>query len=193
MQRTNLAQELHDGIAQDLVGLGYSLDLLLAAPNTPAQTRIDIRSLRFTLTDILEKVRSEIHQLRSSSADTLAQSIRRSAENICVQFSWDFQIKEVPIAAESDIGYEILQIAREVLRNIATHSGGTVVNIKMWASTESVHLEISDDGKGGAQESPTRYGIVGARTRAANLGASLEIQSTGSGTRVYLCVPIESA
>ena len=41
--RVEIAQEIHDGIAQDLVALGYQLDLVLAAPLTPALIRNDIR------------------------------------------------------------------------------------------------------------------------------------------------------
>ena len=191
-QRNNLAQELHDGIAQDLVGLGYSLDLLLAAPDTPTQTRVDIRTLRFTLTEILEKVRNEIHQLRNDSPATLAQNIRESAERICQQFSWNFQIEEVPVSGNSDAGYQILQIAREILRNIAAHSQGREVSVKFWNSEQILQLEIGDDGIGGAVEIPNRYGILGAQDRALSLGGRLSIDSSDSGTRICLQIPMEN-
>lgn len=191
-QRNNLAQELHDGIAQDLVGLGYSLDLLLAAPDTPTQTRVDIRTLRFTLTEILEKVRNEIHQLRNDSPATLAQNIRESAERICQQFSWNFQIEEVPVSGNSDAGYQILQIAREILRNIAAHSQGGEVSVNFWNSEQILQLEIGDDGIGGAVEIPNRYGILGAQDRALSLGGRLSIDSSDSGTRICLQIPMEN-
>lgn len=191
-QRNNLAQELHDGIAQDLVGLGYSLDLLLAAPDTPTQTRVDIRTLRFTLTEILEKVRNEIHQLRNDSPATLAQNIQESAESICQEFSWNFQIDEVRVSGNSDAGYQILQIAREILRNIAAHSQGREVSVILRNSDEILQLEICDDGIGGAVEIPNHYGIVGAQDRAVNLGARFTIDSSDSGTRICLHIPMEN-
>ena len=64
-RRVILAQELHDGIAQDLVGLGYSIDSLIAS-SQDLQVRDSLRTVRFTITDLIEKVRLEIHQLRTS-------------------------------------------------------------------------------------------------------------------------------
>ncbi|MTB15675.1 MAG: histidine kinase, partial [Actinobacteria bacterium] len=71
-ERIRLAQEIHDGIAQDLIGIGYSLDLMLAASETSAQTRITIRTLRFEVTDLIDKVRREMYQLRSPLGSTLS-------------------------------------------------------------------------------------------------------------------------
>ena len=42
-ERIRIAQEFHDGIAQDIVALSYSLELLLAEPDTPADIRIEVR------------------------------------------------------------------------------------------------------------------------------------------------------
>ena len=74
-ERIRLAQQLHDGIAQDLVGVGYSLDLLLAAPQTPIETRIQLRTLRFTIADMMEKVREEMFQLRQPTGLTLSGTV----------------------------------------------------------------------------------------------------------------------
>ncbi len=192
LQRNNLAQELHDGIAQDLVGLGYSLDLLLANPDLPTQSRIDIRTLRFSLTELLEKVRSEIHELRKFSSASLAQQIQESAESICGDLECDFQISEVEVDSDSDAGYQILQIARELFRNSAAHSRGSKITVKLASSPQYLELEIADNGKGGALESKSRYGIVGLHSRAENIGANLAIHSSDTGTRVLLRVPQEN-
>lgn len=58
--RIEIAREIHDGIAQDLVALGYRLDAVLAAPGTPASFRNEVRTIRFTVSDLIEKVRAEI-------------------------------------------------------------------------------------------------------------------------------------
>ncbi|MEY2951712.1 MAG: hypothetical protein RL622_789, partial [Actinomycetota bacterium] len=46
-ERVTLAQELHDGIAQDLVALGFSIDAVIASDIT-AEARSSLRSIRFT-------------------------------------------------------------------------------------------------------------------------------------------------
>ena len=65
-ERVRLAQELHDGIAQDLVGLGYCIDSLVSAADTPTEIRAGLRTLRFSTSDLIEKVRAEIFALRSN-------------------------------------------------------------------------------------------------------------------------------
>ena len=75
-ERVKIAQELHDGIAQDLVALSYSLDLLLAEADTPAGTRVELRNLIFSVSAMIAKVREEIFNLRSANFATLESSLR---------------------------------------------------------------------------------------------------------------------
>ena len=105
-ERVRLAQELHDGIAQDLVGLGYSIDSLVGAPDTPNDIRAELRSLRFAMSDLVEKVRNEIFALRSS--------------------------KEIlPGQYETDVQYELQRIFAELLRNIQEHSQATSITLSL--------------------------------------------------------------
>lgn len=104
-RRVTLAQELHDGIAQDLVGLGYSIDSLIA--NTQdMKSKDSLRTVRFTITDLIEKVRQEIHQLRSAP-DLLSENTQK------------------------DLHFELQRVVSEVLRNISEHSGASTVTIEI--------------------------------------------------------------
>ncbi|CAB4702433.1 unannotated protein [freshwater metagenome] len=105
-ERVRLAQELHDGIAQDLVGLGYSIDSLIGSPELTSEIRASLRALRFSLTDLVEKVRREIFALRSN--DTIMESAYISSTN-----------------------YELQRIFAELIRNIQLHSEATSLTIKV--------------------------------------------------------------
>lgn len=188
-QRIRLAQELHDGIAQDLVGVGYSLDLLLAAPDTPIDTRIQLRTLRFTVTDLVDKVRREMYQLRQPEQLTLAQQLHINAINICKGLALNLSITDVPISPESEIAYEIMKIATELLRNIVAHAAATSVSISFSDDGDTIALNISDNGKGGAASALARHGLTGIHERAEHIGASLAIDSDTSGTRAALLFP----
>jgi signal transduction histidine kinase len=104
-RRVTLAQELHDGIAQDLVGLGYSIDSLIAATQD-MKSKDSLRTVRFTITDLIEKVRQEIHQLRSAP-DLLSENTQK------------------------DLHFELQRVVSEVLRNISEHSGASTVTIEI--------------------------------------------------------------
>lgn len=101
-ERVRLAQELHDGIAQDLVGLGYSIDSLVAAIDTPTEIRAELRTLRFAMSDLVDKVRAEIFELRASSATVISRSPNKVSTS-----------------------FELQRIFNELLRNVEEHSQAT--------------------------------------------------------------------
>jgi len=104
-RRVTLAQELHDGIAQDLVGLGYSIDSLIA-DTQDMKSKDSLRTVRFTITELIEKVRQEIHQLRSAP-DLLSENTQK------------------------DLHFELQRVVSEALRNISEHSGASTVTIEI--------------------------------------------------------------
>jgi signal transduction histidine kinase len=104
-RRVILAQELHDGIAQDLVGLGFSIDSLIAT-TMDQSTRESLRQVRFSITELINKVRLEIHQLRSSS-DLITDT------------------------QEKDYNYELLRVLSEILRNVSEHSQASHLSIQI--------------------------------------------------------------
>ena len=130
-RRVILAQELHDGIAQDLIGLGYSIDSLIATTQD-VKTKESLRALRFTITELIEKVRQEIHQLRSVS-DLLEDN------------------------TQLDQHFELLRVVSEILRNVSEHSGAS--NLSLEISDDGVggaHNKEGTFGLIGIQERITR-------------------------------------
>ena len=104
-ERVTLAQELHDGIAQDLVVLGFSIDQAISRC-LDVELKDSLRQIRFTTTELIEKVRAQMHALRSS-------------EPLIVS---DGQV---------DTMFETLRVVQEVLRNIEKHSGATFFEIQI--------------------------------------------------------------
>ena len=104
-ERVTLAQELHDGIAQDLVALGFSIDSMIAATES-LENKNSLRSLRFTVTDLIDKVRTEIHALRSG--DQLLDN-----------------------TINTDLTYELQRIFSEIIRNVLEHSQARNVMVEV--------------------------------------------------------------
>ncbi|CAB4664586.1 unannotated protein [freshwater metagenome] len=188
-ERIRLAQEIHDGIAQDLIGIGYSLDLMLAAPETSAQTRITIRTLRFEVTDLIDKVRREMYQLRSPLGSTLSQELTSLAENICGDTALTLEIDQSNGEFPTDTEYEITRIASELLQNVSRHSKATAVVVQYYEREEMTSLVVSDNGVGVEDPEILRRGLAGVKERSANIGATFTISSSTQGTRAELCIP----
>jgi signal transduction histidine kinase len=104
-RRVILAQELHDGIAQDLVGLGFSIDSLIATA-VDQTNKESLRQLRFAITELINKVRLEIHELRSAS-DLISES------------------------EGADFNYQLLRVLSEILRNVSEHAQASVLSIQI--------------------------------------------------------------
>ena len=124
-QRMQLARELHDGVAQDLVALGYELDLLLATVDLQSPTRKGIRSLRFRVDELISKVRREMYQLREANDESVQEKICKAAREICGDRQLRFLITN--FAIEPNLGLEITAMASELLRNSVRHSRGSEI------------------------------------------------------------------
>ena len=81
--RLDLARELHDGIAQDLVALGYELDLLLAHSDPSTQSRKEIRGMRFRVDEMISKVRREMYALRDLKIESVQDFLTKISEQLC--------------------------------------------------------------------------------------------------------------
>ena len=126
-ERVTLAQELHDGIAQDLVVLGFSIDHAISICHE-ADLKNSLRQIRFTTTELIEKVRQQMHELRSSE----------------------------PLIAPTgqvDAMFETLRVVQEVLRNIEKHSGATYCDIQITDDgVGGVTNKVGSFGLNGIQE-----------------------------------------
>jgi signal transduction histidine kinase len=126
-ERVTLAQELHDGIAQDLVVLGFSIDHAISICHD-ADLKNSLREIRFTTTELIEKVRKQMHELRSS-------------EPLLVP------------AGQVDTIFETLRVVQEVLRNIDKHSGATYCEIQITDDgVGGVTNKVGSFGLAGLQE-----------------------------------------
>ena len=178
--RVEIAQEIHDGIAQDLVALGYQLDLVLAAPLTPAVIRNDVRTIRFRVSELIEKVRTEIYDLRSHQEfnSTLCAIVSEISPTITITGE---QLELVEVDRQL-----LLKVIPELLRNALAHSGASQIHVELSSSHDVVMVRVSDNGRGGAAPTLGRYGILGCIERVENHGASIDIDSREDGTTITI-------
>jgi signal transduction histidine kinase len=184
-EKLAIARELHDGIAQDLVGIGYSLDLLLAEPSLETTTRMQIRQTRLEIDSLITKVRREILSLRTPEKVSISNRLREIANVQIPEIALDFRCEEVllSLACVDDL----LAIATEILRNTAQHSRATHVAIHLYPVNNRTCLEICDNGIGGAQVKDGHYGLSGVLERVHNLQGSITIESI-EGTRIAILI-----
>lgn len=91
----------------------------------------------------------------------------------------------------------VVSLVRELLANVAKHSGATMANVELTQSGHVLILEVSDNGRGftaDQQLAALRAGHIGlasVRERVEASGGTFEVFSpTGAGTRVRCTIPI---
>jgi signal transduction histidine kinase len=186
-ERIKIAQELHDGIAQDLVALSYSLDLLLAAADTPAATRVELRNLIFSVSGMIERVREEIFNLRSDNFGSLESSLRTllADSHSAVELKLELEnCKHTEVIEE-----QILAISRELLRNSIKHSGASVIEITIQKSQNGSTYSYRDNGKGIDPLTPSGYGTRGIKERCTSIESELTVTSNELGTNYFISIP----
>ena len=172
-----IARQIHDGIAQDLVALGYSLDQSLGAPELPASTRAELRTLRFTVTGLIEKVRREILNLRNNTPDLSEQAIA-----IC-----GTRLGTLDLAFPVDQAIDPIVI--ELLRNAIEHSGASVINLRSYQEQALTVIEVSDNGIGGVEMKHDRFGLVGITEAVTELSGQIEFINLAPGLLIRVSIP----
>ncbi len=186
-ERSRLAREIHDSVAQELAFiLGQSRDLVDAYPRERALA--DIAS---AAAHALDGARSAIYGLVSGSHHSLGEAVRARARELASRSGLELRL-DVPdgIQASGEVENAILSIVQEAISNAARHADAGTLEISMRARGDTIAVRISDDGRGFDQVSvaPSRIGGFGLRSmhdRALALGGDLKLESTpGKGTTI---------
>lgn len=180
--RLDLAREIHDGIAQDLVALGYELDLLLASAELPIGTRAEIRGARFHVDAIISKVRREMYQLRDLRIESVQEYLSNIAKELCGSSLSTLDLEEFSIAEER--APSIKAIATELLRNSVKHARASEIELHLHRLENHIYLEVRDNGRGGVAMESSRLGLIGIQERVKNFGGTLTYTSNELGTRI---------
>ena len=180
-ERSRLARELHDGLAQELASLGYRLDQIIGDSNLDNKNRYSLRELRFTLTGLINQVRDEIFELRTNSSKGLKQQLDDQISVLLSGSDIDYEV-----VGDAEIGsnnkFELIRAVREIIINARRHSGCSQITINL--SNEKI--VISDNGSGGVTEKANSYGLTGVQERLTQIGALLSSESNSTGTKMII-------
>ena len=180
-ERARLAREIHDGVAQDLAGLGYRLDDLATASGIAPSERGQIREIRIALSETLNRLRYSIFDLRNPDFDLLTQvrgfliGVESVGINVSAEFSCDTSSLDPMVARE------LRFIAVEALSNVVRHSNATGLEFALVDREDFLQMTITDNGIGNAGIKEFSYGLATMNERAHLIGATCTIESPSSG------------
>ena len=83
-------------------------------------------------------------------------------------------------------------VAAEALTNAIKHAGASRIDLRTWLADDHLHLDVRDDGRGGAMAADGT-GLTGIQDRVAALGGTVRVESRdGQGTRLEVALPCAS-
>ncbi len=197
-ERSRLAREIHDGLAQDLWYAKLKQGRVVQAPELEDATRTTGKEVLSALDAALADARQAVMALRvdpTASGSSLAEVLRTYVDDFADRFGIraEFAVEgDVPrLSARTEA--EVLRIVQEALNNVRRHADATLVRVNLDCTDGGLRATVGDNGKGfdAASRPSDRYGLRGMAERAELIGAELEIQSRpADGTRVVLQIPL---
>lgn len=196
-ERTRIAHDLHDSLAQSLASIRYQVRVLdeTLHQGDESTTWQQLERIENSLDEANTELRGLIANFR---APVYKRGLIEAIEQIVSQFRNETRIKTYlqkewsNRSFSKDVEIQILRIIQEALWNIRKHSEANTVRIMLGDNTEGqCYILIEDDGVGINKQvygTPGEHiGLTIMQERAARAGGELRVESEpGEGTRIVL-------
>src|SRR5438094_2092359 len=153
-ERRRIAQELHDGLAQELTGVVLALEgCQRALERDPSvlgpQLAKAARDARATLSDVRQYM-AALRQSEEAGGLNLPVTVARLVDDLRRQSGLHVDFEETGGERELEPFVEraVIRIVGEGLRNVGQHAGATNAKVMLRYDQDQVVATIEDDGKG---------------------------------------------
>jgi ligand-binding sensor domain-containing protein/signal transduction histidine kinase len=200
-ERTRIARELHDNLAQEMSGISVQLEVVARTmPPEASAARRHLDRARLQVRHGLAEARRYVWELRSPVLEendlptALNETARRLTHDTEIQTQVEVNGSFRPLARL--VEDNLLRIGQEAMNNAVKHAQAQRISVNLVFDALRVQLSVRDDGSGFDNQAASNaqdghFGLVGMRERAEQIGGTLSINSSlGFGTEVVADVPI---
>jgi signal transduction histidine kinase/ligand-binding sensor domain-containing protein len=200
-ERTRLAREIHDTLAQSFVGISSQLDAVaLGVPEEQVQARAHLDVARRMSRHSLTEARRSIMDLRALEpeeqgfAAALQSGVPLWTAGSAVAV--EMNLSELEDRIPKEFQKPLLRIVQEAIANVLKHADASRIWIQASIEARKLHLRVIDDGRGFEQKeafcsSKGHFGLIGMRERVERIGGELSLSShAGEGTQIEVMVPL---
>jgi PAS domain S-box-containing protein len=199
-ERSRIGRELHDDIGQRLALLAIEVQQLHNDPLILASVRSRMGELHKQISEIAADIQSLSHELHSAKLQYLG--FAGAMRGFCREFGEqqkaevDFQADDLPGPLSADASLCFLRVLQESLHNAVKHSGVQHFEVRLWGTSDEIHLTVRDSGEGFDRESAKTsrgLGLISMEERLKLVKGTLSIDSQPKrGTTIHACVPFDS-
>lgn len=190
-ERSAIARELHDSIAQSLSCLKIQISCLqMQTPDLPEGSKQLVQQMRDELNIAYQQLRELLTtfrlKLNEATLEAALQAlVHEFSEKTQLSITFEYQLPADWVPNHQAI--HMVNIAREALNNIYKHANASEAILKVNTEQGDVVMSITDNGDGIGQRSerPHHYGLIIMQDRANSLHGHCDIrQKDGGGTEV---------
>ena len=200
-ERTRIAREIHDGVAQSLAFCAIKLDVVARQIHKdPAQAEAEVKAAGALLREQIQEVRRSIFALRPINLekygllDTLRMYVQDFGEQNKLKTALDISGEVSLSKGDEAILFRILQ---ESLNNVAKHAAAQSVTVTLTGDSDWAELRVQDDGRGfdpkqvsGRVSTAGGLGLTQMGERIESRGGQYAVVSQpGAGTLVTARLP----
>jgi signal transduction histidine kinase len=199
-ERERISKDLHDGIIQNMYGVGLSLeDVPELMTEDPAEATARVERAIDAIHLSIQDIRNFIFGLRpellegASLVVGLASLVEEYRHNMIVDL--ELRVPDALREPATEVTGHLLAIVSESLSNVARHSRASRASLELTTPDDGATLElvIADNGVGFDPAGVVKLGhqgLANTRARVAEIGGLLAIESRpGAGTRVIVRLP----
>jgi len=194
-EQRRIGHDLHDGVCQQLVGIGYLSETLAdRLQEKGAAESADAERISKLIHSTLAQTRGVARGLFPVRLEQngLISALEELAATSSSLFSFACRVEqaEAPPVIDNTIALHLYYIAQEAVANAAKHGKAKVVVLRLARGHNGYVLSIQDDGLGFtvSSDSSAGMGLRIMRYRAAVIGATLEIRSRPAAGTMIQCL-----
>jgi len=195
--RKRLAHDIHDTLAQSFAGIGFQLQVIRkAVANGDPKLMQHVETARTLVRFSHKEARRSLNldspdeHLHTTLLSALEACSGRLVESVPIEIEIHSSgsIRQLP----QSVNAQLFRIGQEAIANAVRHADPTRIMISLEYGNDFVRLQVVDNGSGFTIRGDLLgFGIRGMRTRASEINADLDIQSSpGAGTTVTATVPM---
>jgi signal transduction histidine kinase len=196
-ERSRMAREIHDGVAQGFTGILLQLGALAETHSDLAHAKELARRAADLAREGLADARRAVMALQpeGTSRENLASALANLVEGASVpgkvacgfrSQGWGFDAELGPARA-----HDLYRVVQEALNNALRHAHATRIEVSLARTSTGIRLQVDDDGVGFVEGGSDGFGIRNMQARVQDMGGSLRIDSTvGAGTRLVVDMPL---
>jgi signal transduction histidine kinase len=202
-ERQRMAREIHDTVAQGLIGIITQLEAMNQRQDRPAEWQRHLDNAARLARVSLAEVRRSVEASRPEVLDErrLPGALATVAKQWSALHALPVQVTTVGDAQplHSEVEAALLRTTQEALANVAKHAKASRVGVTLCYMGDVVTLDVRDDGVG--FEAPDRtagagagFGLTAMRQRVSRVAGTLNVESEpGGGTAISARVPAIAA